>query len=416
MNKPRTIAAFFDWKKIGRNNIWVIAMLLIALVFAVIIIITLLMTIINQAFGYVFIQDTKPLAEIAPHIESLDQISKSEKIALLTTHLSSGLIRRLNSELILNDRSHADLDQIISERVINPVIIKSYTLWESIFQHDIIEQEYSRQSEHTTKIFRAWLRPELLSTPQSPKPEFAGVRTAILGSLWMMVISLVFSFPIGVATAIYLEEYAKDTVLTRLVRLNIYNLAGIPSIIYGILGLALFVRLLEPLTSGRIFGMTLDGAANGRTIISAGATLGLLILPIIIINAQEAIRGTPQSIRDSSFGLGATKWQTIWSHVLPYALERIITGAILAVSRAIGETAPLVVVGAATFITVDPKGIFSKFTVLPIQIYQWSVRPQDEFRHLAAGAIIVLLALLLSMNAIAIIVRNHYSKKKRLLA
>ena len=221
------------------------------------------------------------------------------------------------------------------------------------------------------------------------------------------------AFPIGVAAAIYLEEYATDNILNRLIRVNIYNLAGIPSIIYGILGLAIFVRVLEPLTSGRIFGLASDAAANGRTIISAAATLALLILPIIIINAQEAIRATPQSIRDSSYGLGATKWQTVRHHVLPYSIDRIITGAILALSRAIGETAPLVVIGAATFVTVDPKGIFSKFTTLPIQIYQWTARPQDEYRHLAAAAIVILLIMLFAMNSVAIILRNHYSKKRR---
>jgi phosphate transport system permease protein len=151
--------------------------------------------------------------------------------------------------------------------------------------------------------------------------------------------------------------------------------------------------------------------ANGRTIISAGLTLGLLILPIIIIASQEAIRAVPSSLRQASFGLGATKWQTIWHHVLPNALPGVMTGTILSMSRAIGETAPLVVVGASTFITVDPSGPFSKFTVLPIQIYQWTSRPQDEFRNIAAAAIIVLLVLLLTMNATAVLLRNRYSKE-----
>jgi phosphate transport system permease protein len=151
--------------------------------------------------------------------------------------------------------------------------------------------------------------------------------------------------------------------------------------------------------------------ANGRTILSAGLTLGLLILPLIIINAQEAIRAVPSSLRQASYGLGATQWQTIWHHVLPNALPGILTGTILSISRAIGETAPLVVVGASTFITVDPAGPFSKFTTLPIQIYQWTSRPQDEFRNIAAAAIIVLLFMLLTLNASAVLLRNRYSRR-----
>ncbi len=171
------------------------------------------------------------------------------------------------------------------------------------------------------------------------------------------------------------------------------------------------MRALEPLTSGTLFGLTDPTTANGRTILSAGMTLGLLILPLIIINAQEAIRAVPSSLRQASYGLGATKWQTIWNHVLPNALPGILTGAILAISRAIGETAPLVVVGASTFITVDPDGPFSKFTTLPIQIYQWTARPQDVFRNLAAAAILVLLVLLLTLNASAVLLRNRYSRR-----
>jgi phosphate transport system permease protein len=178
------------------------------------------------------------------------------------------------------------------------------------------------------------------------------------------------------------------------------------------LGLAIFVRTLEPLTSGAIFGFVEAGTtANGRTVLAAGLTLGLLVLPIIIINSQEAIRAVPRSLRNASFGVGATKWQTVWSHVLPNAMPGILTGTILAVSRAIGETAPLVVVGASTAINFDPTSPFSKFTSLPIQIYQWTARPQDEFRALAAASILVLLVLLLSLNASAIFLRNRFSRR-----
>jgi len=199
--------------------------------------------------------------------------------------------------------------------------------------------------------------------------------------------------------------------LNGLIRTNINNLAGVPSIIYGILGLAVFVRALEPITSGAVFGYGDPSSLNGRTILSGGLTLGLLILPIIIINAQEALRAVPSSLREASYGVGATKWQTVWSHVLPNAIPGIMTGSILAFSRAFGETAPLVVIGASTYIVYDPTSVFSKFTALPIQIYQWTSRPQDEFRNLAAAAIIVLLALLLTMNAVAILIRNRYSRR-----
>jgi phosphate transport system permease protein len=177
------------------------------------------------------------------------------------------------------------------------------------------------------------------------------------------------------------------------------------------LGLAIFVRTLGSITSGAAFGAADPATANGRTILSAGLTLALLVLPILIINAQEAIRAVPQSLRQASYGVGATQWQTVWHHVLPSAMPGILTGTILALSRAMGETAPLVVVGAATYITFDPDGLFSKFTTLPIQIYQWTARPQAEFRNLAGAAILTLLLILLSLNATAIYLRNYFRKK-----
>jgi phosphate transport system permease protein len=235
------------------------------------------------------------------------------------------------------------------------------------------------------------------------------VRTALLGSLELILITIVVAFPIGVGAAIYLEEYAQGkSWFNSLIQTNIDNLAGVPSIVYGILGLALFVRTLEPLTSGAVFGVV---GGNGRTILSAGLTMALLILPVIIINAQEAIKSVPDSLRQASFGLGATRWQTIWSHVLPSAMPGILTGTILSISRAIGETAPLIVVGSSTFITSDPSGPFSPFTALPIQIYSWTMRPQPAFQHIAAAASIVLLIMLLSLNAIAIYLRSRLAKR-----
>ena len=214
---------------------------------------------------------------------------------------------------------------------------------------------------------------------------------------------MAIALPIGVGAAIYLEEYAKKNRLNDLIQTNITNLAGVPSIIYGMLGLFVFVRALESFTSGAVFGIA---GNNGRTILSAGLTMALLVLPIIIINAQEAIRAVPNSLRQASYGLGATQWETIRDHVMPAALPGILTGTILAMSRAMGETAPMVVVGASTFIVSDPTGPFSKFTTLPIQIYNWTSQPDEQFRNIAAAAILVLLIILLSLNMIAILLRN----------
>ena len=212
--------------------------------------------------------------------------------------------------------------------------------------------------------------------------------------------------------AIYLEEYAnKRRRFNRIIQTNINNLAGVPSIIYGLLGLTVFVRVLEPITSGAIFGVGDPTTANGRTILSAGLTLALLILPVIIISSQEAIKAVPSSLREASFGLGATRWQTIWNHVIPNAIGGILTGVILALSRIIGETAPLVVVRAATPIKSDPRGPSSKFTTLPIQIYQWTARPQQTFLLIAGAAIIVLIILLFILNIFAIYLRNRYARR-----
>jgi phosphate transport system permease protein len=222
-------------------------------------------------------------------------------------------------------------------------------------------------------------------------PERAGVKAALAGSVWIMVLTALIAFPVSVAAAIYLEEYAPRSWLTKAIQTNIANLAGVPSIVYGILGLALFVR-----------AMGLD-----RSILSGALTLSLLIMPVIIMAAQEAIRAVPQTIREAAYGLGAARWQVVRGQVLPMALPGILTGTILALSRAVGETAPLIMVGAVGFIAFTPQGVMDQFTVLPLQIYSWISRPQDEFRELAAAGIIVLLALLLTMNAIAIVLRNR---------
>jgi phosphate transport system permease protein len=310
-------------------------------------------------------------------------------------------------------RTHDELELMITAEVVQPKVLKSWYLYPSLFNRQEIALQAASDFPNAELKFKSWLSWDFITSPQSSQPEIAGIRTAIMGSLWVVFIAILVAFPLGVAAALYLEEYADPSKrLNQIIQTNINNLAGVPSIIYGMLGLAVFVRFLEPITSGAAFGYVEAGAtANGRTVLSAGLTLGLLGLPIIIISAQEAIKAVPPSLREASLGIGATKWQTIWNHVLPNALPGILTGTILAMSRMVGETAPLVVVGASTFITTDPTSPFSKFTTLPAQIYQWTTRPQDTFRNIAGAAIIALLILLLALNAVAIILRNRYSKR-----
>lgn len=242
----------------------------------------------------------------------------------------------------------------------------------------------------------SWLSAEFLTSFPSRIPERAGIKPAILGSVWIMALVAAICFPIGVGAAIYLEEYAPRGRLTKLIQTNIANLAGVPSVVYGILGLAIFVRF---------FGF-------GRSILAGSATLALLVLPVVIIAAQEAIRAVPTSLREAAYGVGATRWQVVRHHVLPVAMPGILTGMILALSRAIGETAPLILVGALAFVAFEPTSPMDLFTVLPIQIFNWTARPQAEFHGLAAAAIVVLLVLLLAMNATAILLRNRYQSKR----
>jgi phosphate transport system permease protein len=236
-----------------------------------------------------------------------------------------------------------------------------------------------------------WLRPQLVTQFPSRFPEESGLRSAIQGTLWMILLTAAFSFPLGVGSAIYLEEYAPDNRLTRLIEVNISNLAGVPSVIYGLLGLGIFVRTM----------------GLGRSILAGALTMTIVILPTIIVASREAIRAVPRSLRQASLALGATQWQTVSNHVLPYALPGILTGLILSLSRAIGETAPLITIGALTYIRFDLKGPMDIFTVLPIQIFNWISLPKEEFQSLAAAGIVILLAVLLSMNATAIILRNR---------
>jgi len=241
-----------------------------------------------------------------------------------------------------------------------------------------------------------WLDGQFLNSLPSRHPEEAGIKPALYGTLWLMALTALISVPLGVASAVYLEEYAEDGWFLRLIQINIANLAGVPSVVYGILGLALFVRF----------------TALGQSLLAGALTLSLLILPIIIISTQEALRSIPSGLRESAYALGGTRWQVIRSHVLPMAAPGIFTGVILSLSRAIGETAPLILIGALTFVPFLPQSAMDQFTALPIQIFNWTARPQDEFRGLAAAAIVVLMILLFAMNLTAILLRNYFEEQR----
>jgi phosphate transport system permease protein len=371
----------------------------------------LLLKIVNDSFGYIVVEYGIHPDALAVDGVPIGELPKEDLLLVLQENVTPGRFRTLVKELPMEQRSIEDILAIINREVVEPKVAQTWTLSDSLLHKQEIEVYAAENYPEGELYFKAWINWDFITSPQSSDPLYAGIRTAILGSLWLMGVAILFALPIGLGAAIYLEEFASKNWLNGLIRTNINNLAGVPSIIYGILGLAVFVRALEPLTSGAVFGYGDPSTLNGRTILSGGLTLALLILPIIIINSQEALRAVPSSLRDASYGVGATKWQTVWSHVLPSAIPGIMTGSILAFSRAFGETAPLVVIGASTYIVYDPTSVFSKFTALPIQIYQWTSRPQDEFRNLAAAAIIVLLLLLLTMNAVAIFVRNRYSRR-----
>ncbi len=249
---------------------------------------------------------------------------------------------------------------------------------------DVVEDGWSRLS---------WT---FLTSYPSRLAERAGILPALVGSLFVIGLTAVFALPLGVGAAIYLEEYAKVGHLARLIEVNIANLAGVPSIIYGLLGLGLLVRTL----------------GLGRSVVAGAATLALLVLPVVILSTREALRTVPSSLREGSYALGATKWQTIWHQVLPVAMPGMMTGLILALSRAIGETAPLIAIGALTYVPFVPDSIWSPFTVLPIQIFNWVSRPQEAFLQNAAAGIIVLLVVLLTMNATAIWLRDRYQRRR----
>ncbi|CEA00028.1 Phosphate transport system permease protein PstA [Jeotgalicoccus saudimassiliensis] len=249
----------------------------------------------------------------------------------------------------------------------------------------------------TDTLMDGWsrLNMDFLTNFNSSRASNAGFFGAIIGSLWLMLVTTPVAIVLSVGTALYLEEYAPKNKFTDFIKINISNLAGVPSVVFGLLGLAMFVRAL----------------ALGNSVLAAGLTLALMILPVIVVASQEAIRAVPASVREASIGMGATKWQTVSRIILPAAIPGIITGIILAISRAIGETAPLVVIGVPTTLLVTPTSVFDSFQAMPMQIYSWVKMPNEEFQYIAAAGIIVLLVILLLMNSVAIFIRNKFSQR-----
>lgn len=420
----------------------------LSLIVAIVALITLFLTVIDRAFGTVAVQSAVEVSTLTGG-RPLDSLSAEELAGILVNNLSVGRARVLIRDFVIvnynqetlgqqplnallqgknyppeiaektlgqlepgevtavlaQNLSSADLQNLVLEEVAQQEILESWTLFQTLLNYEDIEAENAQNHPDAELQFRSWINPNFLTKPMAQEAVNSGIRTAILGTLWVLVVTLLIAFPLGLSAAIYLEEYARTftgnrwlNMVNSIIETNIRNLAGVPSIIYGMLGLFVFVRGLESVT-------------QGRTVISASLTMALLILPVIIINSQEAIRAVPSSYREASFGMGATRLQTIWRQVLPAAMPGILTGIILSLSRAIGETAPLIVVGAATQIFTDPNGLLSAFTTIPIQVYRWIPLPSEEYRYIAAAAIIVVLAMLLTLNATAIILRNRFSRR-----
>ncbi len=255
----------------------------------------------------------------------------------------------------------------------------------------------------TVRIGGGRLSWDFLTSYPSRNAANAGLRSSLLGTIWIMTTTVILAIPIAIGTAIFLEEFSPKGRFTNLVRLNIANLAGVPSIIYGILGLTVFVRGVD------FHGLTLFPAL-GSSILAGALTLSLMILPMTVIASVEAIRQVPPSIRDGSLALGATRWQTVWHHTLPSALPGIMTGTILAVARAAGETAALIMIGAFAFIAFDNTSLNDEFTVVPVQVYNWTIRPQEAFRENASAAIIVLMVMVVGLNLIAVLIRERFRR------
>jgi phosphate transport system permease protein len=421
-----------------RGSVWK-RFFMLAIIVAVLALFALAYNIVNGAFGFV-IEDYAVRPAVLQEDGNLAALSNAELAEILLTYQESRLpvyirdylytgdnavftqvpmaemlpganlpvgtyeltVRDLTAlqqaEVLADNLSQTTLIAIVEEQVMQETILRTFTLVDSIFNRAGIETIKAEEFPDAVLYFRSWVSIDFITSPMSSNPAIAGIRTALLGSIWVLGLTVVVAFPLGVGAAIYLEEFASDGWINRLIETNIRNLAGVPAIIYGLVGLAIFVRLLS-------------GFTGGRTIMAAGLTMTLVILPVIIINAQEALRAVPSPMREASFGMGATRWQTVSRVVLPAAVPGILTGTILAMSRAIGETSPLIIIGASTYILTDPTGLQSKFTVLPIIIYNWTARPKQEFHDAASAAIIVLLVLLVTFNVTAIVLRQRARRR-----
>lgn len=368
---------------------WLSLLVLVAAI-ACIMILWLLLGIVNDSFGYVLVTyEVQPPQEI----QSYDEAGLAD---LLREYATAGIVRRYEQEAPLQELPRRRLRDLVERHVFQPTVVETWSLSESLFGTASIRAALAEVPQADLR-FRAWVRLDFLTRPVDRDPLETGIRTALLGTVWIVLLSLLIAFPIGVATAVFLTEYDRGGWFSRFVRSNIETMASVPSIIYGILGLTLFVRALGPVTSGALFGV--DGAgAIGRTVLSAGLTLAILVLPSIVINSRDILEQVPRSYREACYAVGASRSAVVLRRVLPAVMGRLITVLFLGISRVIGETTPLLVVGAAAFISVDPENIFSRFTALPVQVFNWSARPGEEYQRLAAAAIIVLLALSTAIN------------------
>ncbi len=390
----------------GRTKIWTVIIVAVTALAALILVVFLL-NILNDVFGYVAVEYEVMPAEITGSPDTpIEDLEHTTVVQALRDRATTGILRRLESEEPLQTRNKASLIEALEQFVLRPRVVTSWSLLESIFGLRTVESHAAAFPNQSIQ-FRSWISLDFLVSPQSPVPEKSGIRGALIGTLWLVVIAMLVSLPIGIAAAIYLNEYTADTRLVRFIRVNVENLAAVPSIIYGMLGLAVFARALAPMTSGAAFGIETQGLRLGRTVLSGGLTLAVLVLPVVIINAREAFAAIPRSLREACYVVGARRFQVIRTRLLRFAGRRIMTTIILSVSRVIGETAPLVVIGAASFMTTDPNGLFSRFTALPTTVYALAGRPQAEYQRVAAATIIVLLLLTIVLNIVLIVLRNR---------
>jgi phosphate transport system permease protein len=417
--------------------------------FALFVLIILLASILNGVFGYEAREYTVQPSELSER--PLTELSEEELIGLLTANnpnqvrvLLRDTLSRVPAEefttrpmsdvlsgstydpaiatLTLRDLTPEQVGQILIDNlskdqmlsaiesiILKPVIRENWTFLESVFNRTGIEEETRTEYPEATLSIVSRLNWGFITNELSKDATRNGIIQPLTGTFWVVLVAILFALPIGTGAAIYLQEYATDNWINKFIETNIRNLAGVPSIIYGLLGFFLFVNVLRQFTSGAFLGAESD---NSRTLLSGGLTLGLVILPVIIINAREAIRAVPPSLREASFGLGATKWQTVSRVVFPQAFAGIMTGAILGIARAIGETAPLIVtMGAIAFTSGSVTSPFDRSPILPIVIYKWTTEPDAVIQSLVPAAILALLIMLLIINSVAIILRNRFTTR-----